>query len=110
MLLSLHIENVAVIKRLDVDFSGGFTVLTGETGAGKSIIIDSINLILGAKADKDIIRGGESSAMVSGFFSGLTPAADSSLTAAGVYPDEDGNILIQRTLFADGRSQIKING
>ncbi len=110
MLLSLHIENVAVIKKLDIDFSGGFTVLTGETGAGKSIIIDSINLILGAKADKEIIRTGEPSAMVSGFFTNLIPAAVSALEAAGVYPDEDGNILIQRTLFTDGRSQIKING
>lgn len=56
MLLSLHIENIAVIKELDIDFSNGFNVLTGETGAGKSIIIDSINLIMGARADKDIIR------------------------------------------------------
>ena len=63
MLQSLHIENVAVIKNLDLDFNGGFTALTGETGAGKSIIIDSINLLLGAKADRELIRTGESFAM-----------------------------------------------
>ena len=68
MLSSLHVENLAVIKSIDVDFSDGFIALTGETGAGKSIIIDSINLLLGAKADKELIRHGESSAMVSGVF------------------------------------------
>ena len=110
MLLSLHIENIAVIKSLDLDFSSGFTVLTGETGAGKSIIIDSINLLLGAKADKELIRTGEAYAMVSGFFGELTPAAASALAEVGISCDEDGNILIQRTMHADGRSQIKING
>ena len=110
MLLSLHIENIAVIKSLDLDFSSGFTVLTGETGAGKSIIIDSINLLLGAKADKELIRTGESYAMVSGFFGDLTPSAHAALLDVGITCDEDGNILIQRMMHADGRSQIKING
>ena len=110
MLLSLHIENIAVIKSLDLDFSQGFTVLTGETGAGKSIIIDSINLLLGAKADKELIRTGEAYSMVSGLFGNLTPAAASALSEAGIGLDEDGNILIQRSMHADGRSQIKING
>ena len=110
MLLSLHIENLAVIKNLDVDFSNGFTVMTGETGAGKSIIIDSINLLLGAKMDKEIIRTGESFAMVSGFFGNLTENAKAALSEAGLSTDEEGNILIQRNLFSDGRSQIKING
>ena len=110
MLLSLHIENVAVIKSLDLDFSSGFTVLTGETGAGKSIILDSINLLLGAKADKELIRTGEAYAMVSGFFGQLTKAAFDALEEAGIGCDEDGNILIQRSMHTDGRSQIKING
>ena len=56
MILSLHIENIAVVKSLDVDLVGGFTVLSGETGAGKSILIDSLNLLGGARADKDLIR------------------------------------------------------
>lgn len=109
MLLSLHIENIAVIKRLDIDFNYGFTVLTGETGAGKSIIIDSINLLLGARADRELIRTGESIAMSCGVFGSLTDNAIEVLAEAGVYPDDDGNILIQRTIYADGRSQIKIN-
>ena len=110
MLNSLHIENLAVIKRIDVDFSSGFMALTGETGAGKSIIIESINLLLGAKADKELIRTGESSAMVSGVFSSLTAFARELLTENGVSADEDGNILIQRTISSDGRSTVKING
>ena len=61
MLKSLHIENIAVIKNADIDFSSGFCVLTGETGAGKSIIIDSINLVCGAKQSKELIRNGEDS-------------------------------------------------
>ncbi len=110
MLLSLHIENIAVIKSLDLDFSSGFTVMTGETGAGKSIIIDSINLLLGAKADKELIRTGEAYSMVSGLFGDLTPGATAALSEVGISPDEDGNILIQRSMHTDGRSQIKING
>ena len=110
MLHSLHIENIAVIKRVDIDFSTGFTVLTGETGAGKSIIIDSINLLLGAKADRELVRTGESVATVIGLFSDLTGNSSDLLTDAGVTPDEEGNILIQRSIFADGKSQIRING
>lgn len=62
MIESLHIENIAVIRRLDVEFSSGFTVLSGETGAGKSILIDSLNLLLGARADRELIRTGEEKA------------------------------------------------
>ena len=71
MLTSLHIENLAVIKSVDIDLREGFIALTGETGAGKSIIIDSIGLLLGEKADKELIRTGESFAMVSGVFTDL---------------------------------------
>ena len=110
MLFSLHIENVAVIKKLDLDFSRGFTVLTGETGAGKSIIIDAINILLGAKADKELVRTGETTAVIGGLFGGLSQSAVKALSDAGLAPDEEGNILIQRTVSLDGRSQIKING
>ena len=110
MLLSIHIENIAVIKRLDIDFSTGFTALTGETGAGKSIILDSINLLLGKKADKELIRSGESYSMVSGLFGQLSAVTEGLLSEVGVSSDDDGNILLQRTIFADGKSQIKING
>ena len=110
MLTSLHIENLAVIKSIDVDFSRGFIALTGETGAGKSIIIDSINLLLGAKADKELIRHGEASAMVSGVFSDLSDEELRVLAENGVSDDGEGNILIQRAISLDGRSTIKING
>jgi len=110
MLSSLHIENIAVIKSIDIDFSRGFSALTGETGAGKSIIIDSINLLLGKKVDKELIRRGEKSAMVSGFFTDITEDTSASFSEVGVTPDEEGNILIQRSIFSDGRSQARING
>jgi len=110
MLFSLHIENIAVIKNVDIDFSRGFMALTGETGAGKSIIIDSINLLLGKKAERELIRSGASSAMVSGLFGDLKDTALMSLDECGISPDEDGNVLVQRTISADGHSQIKVNG
>ncbi len=110
MLFSLHIENIAVIKKADIDFERGFVALTGETGAGKSIIIDSINLLLGKKAEKELIRNGEKYAMVSGLFGDLKDFAKASLSSFGIHPDEDGCVLIQRTVSVDGHSPIKING
>lgn len=110
MLNSLHIENVAVVKSVDIDFSAGFSALTGETGAGKSIIIDSINMLLGKKAEKDIIRIGENKAMVSGMFSSLSDTALAIFTELGIEPDEEGSVLVQRSISLDGKSQIKING
>ena len=110
MLLSLHIENVAVIKRVDIDFTCGFTALTGETGAGKSIIIDSIGLLLGKKAEREMIRHGESSLMVSGLFGELDGQTLATLSDVGINADEDGTVLVQRTVSQDGRSQVKLNG
>ncbi len=110
MLLSLHIENIAVIKRADLDLSRGFTALTGETGAGKSIIIDSINLLLGAKADRELIRSGESYCTVSGLFSELSRQTCLAVEEAGLTIEDDGQLLIQRTVSCDGRSTVKING
>ena len=110
MLLSLHIENIAVIKSVDFDFSPGFMVLTGETGAGKSIVIDSINLLLGAKAERGLIRSGESCATVSGLFGDFSEAIEDKLLECGVRPDEDGTVLVSRTVTDDGKSRITING
>ena len=110
MLLSLHIENIAVIRSIDFDFSKGFMVLTGETGAGKSIVIDSINLLLGAKAERELIRSGASSAMVSGLFGNLSEYIQSKLLELGVSVDEEGSVLVQRTISADGKSKINLNG
>ena len=110
MLLSLHIENVAVIKSVDFDFSSGFMVLTGETGAGKSIVIDSINLLLGGKGERELIRSGESYAMVSGLFGELSDYTVEKLSDLGVKTGDDGTILVQRTLLADGKNKIMLNG
>ena len=110
MLLSLHIENIAVIKSIDLDFSNGFSVLTGETGAGKSVIIDSINLLLGAKADRELVRNGAESAMVSGLFAELSPRIYEALRQIGVEPSEDGTLLVQRTVASSGQSRINVNG
>ena len=110
MLLNLHIENIAVIKSADIDFSGGFTVLTGETGAGKSIIIDSINLILGAKPQRDLIRSGEETARVSALFSELSQSALEQLSELGLPPDEDGVLMLSRTITATGKSTARANG
>ena len=69
MLRTLHIENIAVVKSADIELGEGFNVLTGETGAGKSVIIDSINMLTGAKVSRDVIRSGESFALPQGSFS-----------------------------------------
>ncbi len=110
MLTALHIENIAIIDRLDIEFNGGFTVLTGETGAGKSIIIDSIMLLLGNKANKELIRTGAEAGVVSACFCQLSAEAKTLLEANGLAPDEEGNLTIYRKLSADGRNLARING
>lgn len=110
MLVSLHIENVAVIKSIDFDFSEGFMVLTGETGAGKSVVIDSINLLLGSKAERELIRTGQQQAMVSGLFADLSQKTVTGLSSLGIEVPEDGEILLQRTVSQDGKSRAMING
>ena len=110
MLRSLHIENIAVIKSVDLEFSDGFMVLTGETGAGKSIIIDSINLILGAKADKELVRHGENSACVSALFTNLSGATVEECKRLGIELDEEATLFIQRSINIDSPSQVRING
>ena len=109
MLIALHIENIAVIKELDIDFSSGFNVLTGETGAGKSIIIDSINLIMGARADKEFIRAGEEKAIVSAVFVQNNERVHERLQAYGLPHDTD-EVMIYKELCSDGRTTTKING
>ena len=110
MLNSLHIENIAVVKSVDIDFSNGFSALTGETGAVKSIIIDSINMLLGKKTEKELIRKGEERAMVSGLFSSLSDTAAALFSEIGVDLDDDGCVLVQRSISQDGKSQVKVNG
>ena len=109
MLKFLHIENIAVIERSDIEFSAGFNVLTGETGAGKSIVIDAINAVLGERTSKELIRAGCDTAEVSAVFGELDNATAAALSDAGVTPDEDGNIVIRRRLSAAGKGLIKLN-
>lgn len=108
MLWNLYIENIAVAKQLEINFREGFTVITGQTGAGKSIIIDSLLLLCGAKNGRELIRSGESRAQVSAIFSGLEKYHDS-LDTFGCPPDENGEIQITRILSSDGRGTAKIN-
>lgn len=107
MLQSLYIENLAVARRMNIDFTDGFTVVTGETGAGKSVMIDALALIAGGKSLKEMIRAGEEQATVSAVFSNVSSSP--LLQEAGLEPDENGEIEIRRQITADGRSSVKIN-
>lgn len=110
MLCELQIENIAIIKKAVITFQSGLNVMTGETGAGKSIVIDSINAVLGERTSRELIRTGCDSAFVSALFYGISKDAETVLDALEVPKEEDGSILIQRRLFSDGRNQCKING
>ena len=109
MLKFLHIENIAVIEQSDIEFKNGFNVLTGETGAGKSIVIDAINAVLGERTSKDLIRNGCENAVVSAVFGELDDTVSEKLKEYGIIPDEDGNIIITRKLSLTGKGYIKIN-
>lgn len=108
MLQSIHIENAAVIKSADIDFENGFMVLSGETGAGKSIIIDSINLLSGNRLSRDMIRTGEDKLLVSAVFSDCRKEVLELLESYGI--SCDGSVMIARTLSRDGKSTVKIGG
>ncbi|MBP3705763.1 MAG: DNA repair protein RecN [Clostridia bacterium] len=110
MLKYLHIENIAVIEKTSIEFLSGFNVLTGETGSGKSIIIDAINAILGERTSKELIRNGCDKAYVSALFGDLSKQSKNLLVENGYETDSDGNLLITRTLSLTGNGMIKING
>ena len=110
MLSQLYIENVAVIEKATIEFQKGFNILTGETGAGKSIIIDSMHGIMVEHMTKDMVRNGAESAFVSGLFTDLTDQAISKLRELGFEPGEDTSVLVQRTIQAEGKSTCRING
>ncbi len=109
MLTSLHIENIAVIKSADVDFTRGFNVITGQTGAGKSMLIDSINLVMGGRAERDIIRTGENSATVDALFSDCSEACVDVMKNYGL-PCDSGEVSIHKELYTDGKTVTKVNG
>lgn len=108
MLSLLHIENIAVISQADITFDKGFNVLTGETGAGKSIVIDAIGAIMGERTSRDLIRTGAKSARVSAVFREL-PALDW-FERQGIAPDENGELLIERAIQGDGKNVCRVNG
>ena len=108
MLSSLQIENVAVIQKANVHFEKGLNVLTGETGAGKSILIDSINAILGNRASKDLVRTGAAKAVIRAAFEDVPPAVLDSLEKAGYERSEA--LLLSREITAEGKSTCRING
>ena len=108
MLRLLHIENIAVIERADILFGAGFNALTGETGAGKSIVIDSLGAVLGARIPRDLIRTGAAKAFVSAEFDGVDPSL-TVLAEIGAEP-EDGVLLLQRDIYADGKNACRVNG
>ncbi|WP_411655917.1 AAA family ATPase [Anaeromassilibacillus sp. SJQ-1] len=102
MLTQLYIENIAVIERAAIDFQPGFNVLTGETGAGKSILIDSLHAVLGERTSRDLIRTGARSAFVSAAFCDVGKGTDEALRALGYTLEEDGTLLLQREINAEG--------
>ena len=110
MLKSLQIENIATIEKLSVDFSDGLNVLTGETGAGKSILVDSINAVTGEKTSRDLIRTGETSACVTALFADVSDAVILRLSDSGISVEDDKTLLIQRRLYRDGKNACRING
>ncbi|MBO4737913.1 MAG: DNA repair protein RecN [Bacilli bacterium] len=108
MLKRLTITNLAIIENIDVSFGEGFTVLTGETGAGKSLVIDSLSLLLGARASNELIRAGEDSATIRGVFAVNNRILNAILMSLEI-PENDGEIVVSRTLSKAG-TKIKVNG
>ena len=108
MLNSLYIENIAVIEKTEVEFYSGLNILTGETGAGKSIVIDAINAVLGQRASKELIRSGEQSATVLASFSDINDIVKQKLEENG-YPVDD-ELVLSRTLSLSGKNTCRVNG
>lgn len=109
MLELLHIENIAIIEHADIAFGSGFNALTGETGAGKSIVIDALGAVLGQRTSRELLRTGAEKAFVSATFGGV-PAELPGLEENGLAPEEDGTLLLQRELYGDGKNVCRVSG
>ena len=109
MLSELYIENIAVIEKANIRFGEGLNVLTGETGAGKSIVIDSIHAVLGERTSRELVRTGAKSAFVSASFDALPEAVLEKAQELGFEPEE-GALLLQRTISAEGKNACRVNG
>lgn len=110
MLKDLYIENLAIIKKLTINFESGLTVFTGETGAGKSIIIDAVNLILGSRGSKNLIRTGEKSCFVSAIFQNLNDEILEKLKDLNFKLEKDEDLFISREFFSDSKNVCRLNG
>ncbi len=110
MLKNLKIENIAVIENADIVFTDGFNVLSGETGAGKSIVLDSINAVLGERTSRELVRTGSRSAKVSAVFEDVSESAAEAVRQLGIETAEDNAFLIQRSIGADGKNICRVNG
>lgn len=108
MLTNLHVQNFAIIDKIDIDFKSGLTVLTGETGAGKSLIIDAIGLLIGAKASHSLVRNGASKATIEGVFDNVNDSIKDFLTDLEI--DSDEELIIRRDIYTTGKSTFRING
>ena len=109
MLRSLHVKNLALIRETEVEFGEGLNILTGETGAGKSLLIGSVNLALGGKFEKDMLRRGEESGLVELVFDCEEPRLAEKLKSMDLEPSEDGTVILSRKL-SSGKSICRING
>lgn len=110
MLKTLSIENIAVIEKAEIEFSNGFNVLTGETGAGKSIVVDSINAILGERTSKELVRAGSENALVTAYFEDISKEVEQKLNEFDLPCEDDGNLMLSRKISAQGKSTCRING
>ena len=109
MLRELSIENLAVIEKASVEFGGAFNVFTGETGAGKSVIIGGINAVLGGRTNKDIVRSGAPKAVISALFDDISDRVKAKLSELG-FSSEDGELVLMREITSEGKSSARING
>lgn len=108
MLTSLHVQNFAIIDQIDIDFKSGLTVLTGETGAGKSLIIDAIGLLIGGKSSPNVVRNGAVKAVIEGVFDHLNEDVVKFLTDLEI--DNDDELIIRRDIYATGKTTFRVNG
>lgn len=110
MLKTLVIENIAVIKKAQIEFTSGLNVLTGETGAGKSIVVDSINAILGERTSRELVRAGSDNAIVNAYFEDINDDVKLKLNEYDIPVEEDGTLLLSRKISAGGKSVCRVNG
>lgn len=110
MLRTLDIENIAVIEKASVNFSDGLNVLTGETGAGKSIVVDSINAIMGERTSKELVRHNTDYGFVSAYFDDISKSICDKLRELGIEIDEENSLLLSRKISSNGKSLCKVNG